>query len=141
MGFASLFAKGILREINYVRAQNARIDRFNAWWHGLNEIHRLVVQDFVEPLNDVTAQMTSNEYTYLTTYIQEMNSWHDEINAHINDARMNHLSRYATAIKRTAVKSMKLCQKYKVYGDIQSVTYDATRKMILLNGRDQYCFG
>jgi hypothetical protein len=32
-----------------------------------------------------------------------------------------------------------LCKKYNIYSDIQSVTYDASRKMIILNGQDHYC--
>ena len=69
-----------------------------------------------------------------------MDDWRDEINSHINDARQNHLSRYATAIKKVAMKSMKLCQKYQVYSDIDSVEYVASEKAIYLNGKKHYTF-
>ena len=98
----------------------------------------MIVKDFLQPLEPFLNKMTTNEYIKLKEYIQDMDDWHDEINRHINDATQNHLSRYATAIKRVAMKSKKLCQKYRVYSDIQPIEYVPSEKALYLNGKKHY---
>lgn len=128
----------IIKLLNQANREDARVERFNEKWQRLNQIVDYVNGDFIGPLDRVADQMTEKELQKLQEYIADMSDWHHSINAHINEARQNHLSRYATAIKKTALKAMKLCQKYDVYTDIASVEYDGQRKMVLLNGVDQY---
>jgi len=138
MGFGSLLARGISRELGYVRRENARIDYFNWRWDKLVHIQMLIAQDFIDPLAAVASQLKACEEEQLAEYIEDMMAWHSSIAQHINDARQNHLSRYATACKKTAMTAIRLCKKYGVYTDIESVEYDAERKMIILNGQDHY---
>lgn len=119
----------------------ARVGRFNERWQRLLQIEDFVQTDFVSPLDDVMDRMTVNEYSKLCDYVVEMTNWSTAINDAINDARQQHLSRYATAIKRTTLKALGLCKKYKVYDDIETYEYVAQRKVIVLNGRDLYFLG
>jgi len=134
-----LFKIGV-RAHRYEQRQKARINRFNSRWHKLRSIHNSVIEDFVHPLEPVLKERSVNEYIKLSEYIRDMTDWHDEINSHINDATQNNLSRYATAIKKVAIKSMKLCKKYEVYSDIESIEYIAKEKTLYMNGRKHYTF-
>ena len=136
---SQLFKAGV-RANRYARREKARIEYFNWRWNKLRNIHQLLVKDMLQPLEPFLNKMSSNEYIKLKEYIQDMDDWRDEINSHINDATQNHLSRYATAIKKVAMKSMKLCKKYRVYSDIQSIEYVASEKALYLNGKKHYTF-
>ena len=57
---------------------------------------------------------------------------------HVTEINEQHLKNYAVAVRKVAIGAMKLCQKYGIYSDIQTVTYDSRRKMIMLNGNDHY---
>lgn len=136
MGWIGLLF-GAIRE---AKRAKARVDKFNARWHRLTHIHRLVTNEFVEPLNVNFSKLTVSEQNAINNYVGEMNEWFNAIRGNINNSGLKHLSRYATAIKKTAMKSMIICKKYGIYSDIVSVEYDASRKVLLLNGRDHYCF-
>ena len=140
MGLLSQLSKAWVRANRYARREKARIEYFNRRWHKLRDIQQLVVKDFLQPLEPFLDKMTRNEYIKLNEYRQDMNAWCDEINRHINDATQNHLSRYATAIKKVAMKSIKLCKKYRVYLNIQSIEYVASEKALYLNGKKHYTF-
>ena len=140
MGLLSQLFKAGVRANRYARREKARIEYFNRRWQKLRDIHQLVVKDFLQPLEPLLDKMSRNEYMKLNEYIQDMNDWRDEINRHINNATQNHLSRYATAIKKVAMKSIKLCKKYRAYSDIQSIEYVASEKALYLNGKKHYTF-
>ena len=69
-----------------------------------------------------------------------MNYWYNYINKNIRYANQNDLSRYATAIKKVAMKAIKLCKKYGACKNIQSVEYVAVEKTIYVNGKKRYIF-
>ena len=140
MGLLSQLFKAGVRANRYARREKARIEYFNWRWQKLMGIHQLVVKDFLQPLEPFLDKMSRNEYIKLNEYIQDMDDWRDEINRRINDATQNHLSRYATAIKKVAMKSIKLCKKYRLYSDIQSIKYVASEKALYLNGKKHYTF-
>ena len=140
MGLLSQLFKAGVSANRYTRRENDRIEYFNLRWHKLRDIHDLVVKDFLQPLEPFLGELTYNEYTKFNEYVEDMDEWRSVINENINNARQNHLSRYATSIKKAAMKSIKLCKKYGVYSDIHSVEYDGSRKMLMLNGKDRYCF-
>ena len=140
MGLLSQFVKALVRESQYAHREKASIEYFNLRWQQLTDIHQLVVKDFLQPLEPFSGDLTYNEYAKLNEYVKDMDEWRSVINTNINNARQNHLSRYATAIKKAAMKSIKLCKKYGVYSDIHSVEYDGSKKMLMLNGKDHYCF-
>jgi len=132
-----MFVRGLRR----ARKDKARIENFNSRWEHLTEIHRLTTKDFIEPLEPYASNMKSTEYLKFQELINDMNEWYNEINSNINQAKQSHLSRYATSIKKVAIRSIKLCKKYKVYPDIESVNYVASEKALYLNGNKHYTFG
>lgn len=140
MGLLSQLFKDRVSENRFSQAEKARMEYFNLRWQILWDIHQSVVKDFLQPLEPLWNKMSRNEYLKLNGYIQDMNDWRDEINRHINNATQSHLSRYATAIKKAAMQSMQLCQKYGVYPDIQSIEYVASEKTLYLNGKKYYTF-
>lgn len=140
MGLLTQLFKAGVRANRYAQREKARIGVFNRRWQKLRDIHQLVVKDFLQPLEPFWDKMSGKEYIKLNEYIQDMNDWRDEINRHINNATQNHLSRYGTAIKKVAMKSIKLCKKYRVYSDIQSIEYVASEKALYLNGKKHYTF-
>jgi hypothetical protein len=140
MGLLSQLFKARVSATQYSKTEKVRVENFNRRWKKLWNIHQSVVKDFLQPLEPLWDKMSRNEYLKLNGYIQDMNDWRNEINRHINNATQSHLSRYATAIKKTAMKSMELCQKYGVYPDIQSIEYVASEKTLYLNGKKYYMF-
>jgi hypothetical protein len=140
MGLLSQLVRAGIRAHHDVRRAKARIEYFNWRWHKLVNIHQLVVNDFLKPLQPVSANMSATEYAKLTQYTRRMDYWHEEINQNINQATQKHLSQYATSIKNVAMTSMKLCKKYGVYSDIESLEYVSTEKTIYLNGEQHYTF-
>lgn len=140
MGLLMQLFKSGVKSYRYAKREKSRIAYFNWRWEHLNEIRERVIDDFVIPLEPFIDCMTSNEHIKLNEYIQEMNDWYEEINRHINDATQNNLSRYATTIKKVAMKSIKLCKKYNVYTDIYSIEYVANEKALYLNEEKHYTF-
>lgn len=119
----------------------ARISRFGERWQRLVEIQKLILKDFFEPLARVEYEMTDSEICKLTEYMDVCNEWLVAIDNDVDNARQNHLGRYATSLKTVATKSIGLCKKYKIYGDIHSFGYDSKKKTVLLNGIDLYYLG
>jgi hypothetical protein len=119
----------------------ARIGRFNERWHRLTTIHDYVRNELLTPLDTASAKFTPLERGRLIGYASAMGEWFNAINSNVSNARQNHLSRYATAIKITAMRAIGLCKKYGVYNDITSYHYDARRKCVMLNGQELYYLG
>jgi len=113
-------------------------DTFNTRWLRLNGIVPKVMDNFVMPL--VEGQLTSNEWQKLQHDLTEMYGWHVNINDKINCATNTDLSRYATCIKRVALRSIKLCGKYKIC-NVESVEFASYSKTIVVNGEALYCLG
>ena len=81
------------------------------------------------------------EYERLMERIEDMQAWATAISDSIDIANNGHLSKYATRVKNVALMAIKLCMKYQVYDDIDSASYDAGRKMIILNEQDFFFLG
>ena len=145
MGFlAKLFFAGI-RDYRYAKRRRERVQRekekvarFNERWQKLNHIYISVPKNFLVPLEPLQERLTNNELTKLYEYLVEMKWWRTHISNNINSARQSDLSRYAVCLKQVAIKSMKLCKKYGVRSDIQTIEYIAKKKILYLNGR-KYC--
>jgi hypothetical protein len=85
--------------------------------------------------------MEPSERGRLLACMQEMEQLRNANNKDVNGCRQNHLSRYATTIKKLALEAISLCKKYGVYDDIEKFDYDASKKAITLNGHDIYHLG
>ena len=101
----------------------------------------MVSDNFVDELASINDSLTKKENDTLVERLEEMRAWVEAISEDIDIATNAHLSKYATRIKSVALMAIKLCRKYEVYNDVDSVSYDAKRKMILLNEDDLYFLG
>ena len=117
------------------------IQKFNERWARLQRIQDLVSDNFVDELASINDSLTKKENDTLVERLEEMRAWVEAISEDIDIATNAHLSKYATRIKSVALMAIKLCRKYEVYNDVDSVSYDAKRKMILLNEDDLYFLG
>ena len=115
-------------------------EEFNERWNRLVAIHGTLLNDFLSPVLDC-GELTSSESADLEKCAAEMNSWFATINADVENANQDHLSQYAASIAKVAIKAIRLCQKYGVYGDIRSVEYVSKRETIVLNGEDLWFLG
>lgn len=119
-----------------------QIDRtkaFNERWQHLNKTHQLLYQDFITPA--LSAQLTPAENTKLCEHNNDMAAWQTLIANGIEIANQHDLNKYATSIKKAALKAIRLCIKHKLYKDITTVHYNAKTKTILINNQDHYYLG
>lgn len=124
------------------RSQAAKVNaanRFNEKWHRLNDCIDKVQKFFIQTLVDIG--MSQTEWDKLDTAWLEMKVWRDQIATNINTCKTGDLSRLATAFKKVALLAIGLCQKYKIYPDINTVTYDAKSKSICINNDQMYFLG
>lgn len=121
--------------------ERARAIRFNDRWHDLVAIHDHINKTFFGPLSDIEQLLTPSESAKLIELMTNATEWIKAINANINHARQNNLTRLATSLKLLALKSINTCKKYGVYSDIETVEYSPQRKMIVVNGNDLYFLG
>jgi len=119
--------------------QIKRAHVFNERWEQLTKIRELIYNDFVVPA--LSNPLTPTENAKLCEYGTEMAEWQALINSDIETANQHDLNKFATSIKKTALKAIKLCIKYKNYDNITSVNYDAQKKTIQINGKDYYYLG
>jgi hypothetical protein len=132
--------RGVIQGVQQVAHESAHVERFNQRRAQVGSAHALAIQDFAIPLlQGASDRMTPKEHQKIEELTKNANYRGEFLMDHVGEANDRHLNDYAIAIKRLAIVAMKLCQKYSVYSDIYSVTYDARRKMIMLNGKDQYC--
>ena len=135
------WARMDLQHGRYRRQSNAAVQRFNERWQRLQKIQNMVADDYVNGLVSVQESLTQKEYDKLVERIRDSQEWADVIEKGIDVAVNADLSKYATSVKNVALMAIKLCIKYNVYDDIDSVSYDAGRKMIILNGEDFFLLG
>lgn len=135
------WARMELQNTRYKRQSYSGIQRFNERWERLGKIQNIVSDDYIDTLQPVINSITEKEWERLTNYIDDMKDWELAISNDIEIASYSHLSKLATRLKKVALTAIKLCKKYKVYGDIHTVSYDAKEKMIILNGQDFFFFG
>ena len=135
------WARMDLQNGRYRRPSFAAVQRFNERWQRLGKIQNMVADDYIDGLSSVQDAMTMKEYEKLTERIEDMQGWAAAIGESIDIANNGHLSKYATRIKNVALAAIKLCIKYQVYSDLESVSYDAKGKMILVNGEDFFFLG
>jgi hypothetical protein len=119
-----------------------QIDRakaFNERWQHLMKVRELIYNDFVTTA--LAHTLTPTESAKLCEYNNDMEQWQIVIANDIEIANQHDLNKYATSIKKTALKAIKLCIKYKLYSDITSVQYNAETKTIQINNQDWYYLG
>ena len=126
---------------NQAEREADRIRKFNERWKRLTTIHEYLLNDFVRPLDSASERLTVSEYSKFVEYLEEVSSWNNAISSSIDDANQNHLTRYSTSIRKLAMKAIRLCQKYDVYGDIEAIEYVAKQKTIVFNGEALYYIG
>lgn len=144
MGIGSTITRAIIRGViqgaQQVARESEHVERFNQRRARVGSVHALAIQDFAIPLlQGASDRMTPKEHQKIGELTNNANYQGEFLMDHVGEANERHLNDYAIAIKRLAIVAMKLCQKYRVFSDICSVTYDARRKMIILNGNDHYC--
>ena len=110
-------------------------EEFNERWNRLVEIQGDMLDEFLFPVL-ISDELTASDSADLEKCLGELVSWFDAINGNLENVRRDRLSGYAAAIAEAAVKAIRLCGKYGVYGDIQSVEYVSRREMIVVNGED-----
>ncbi len=142
MGIGSSIARGIIRGViqgaRQVARERARVERYHQRRARVGLAHALVAQDFAIPLVQGSGdRITPKEHDKLQELSNNANYHGDFLLEHADEANEQYLNNYALAIKRLAVFTLKLCQKCNVL-NVYSVTYDAKRKMIMLNGQDHY---
>ena len=143
MGLGSVVTRaiigGVLKGVQEAVKENARIQRFHEFRGQVGTVHTLVMQDFALPLlQQASARMTAKELQKLNELANNANYHGQFLLDHVAEVNEQHLKNYAVAVRKAAIAAMKLCQKYCIYSDIQYVTYDSRRKMIMLNGNDHY---
>ena len=135
------WARMDLQHSRYRQQSFAAVQRFNERLQRLRKIQNMVSDDYVDGLVSGQDSLTMKEDDNLADRIEDMQSWATAISENVDIANNGHLSKYATRVKTVAMTAIKLCMKYEVYDDIDSVMYQAKRKMILLNGEDFFFFG
>ncbi len=130
---------GVLKGVQEAAKENARIQRFDQSRGQVGTVHTLVTCDFALPLHQKASdRMTAKEVQKINELANNANYHGQFLLDHVAEVNEQHLKNYAVAVRKLAIVAMKLCQKYCIYSDIQSVTYDSRRKMIMLNGNDHY---
>ena len=71
MGLLLQLFKAGVRANRYARREKDRVEYFNRRWHHLNDIHKLVIKDFLQPIHPFMEKMTNYEYMKLNEYIQD----------------------------------------------------------------------
>ncbi|MBL7004565.1 MAG: hypothetical protein ISR69_11120 [Gammaproteobacteria bacterium] len=120
----------------YKMQSQAAVEKFNERWDRLGDIRNKILKNFIDGLT-----VNEAEYKKLNSLVESMNYLNDSINQNINDSNNSHLSKYATAIKRVAMLSIKLCIKYRIYSDINAIEYNAKEKVVYVNNEEFYYFG
>lgn len=141
MGLAHRLTRDLFRAYDAARRDQQRIDRFNEKWKRLNAIAEEVREHCVLPLVLMSADLNGKELDKLQDHWNDVVDWSSAIANDIDGAQLRHLSQYATAIKRVTLYAVKLCQKYSVLNDIESVRYNAASKSILINEEDFFYLG
>ena len=118
-----------------------QIDGFDGRWNRLVDVRNLIARDYFDELCEQEVTVTDNELTKIYSSINKMNEIHQYVDNNIEEATTNDLNRYATSIKNFALEAIKQCAKYNVISDIDSVSYDADRKIIQINNEDFYFLG
>ena len=72
----------------------------------IDQHSRLGQGKLLAPLYAACDRLTPSDYARLLGYASEMDAWFDAVTGSIDDARQNHLSRYATAIKKATLKAL-----------------------------------
>lgn len=118
-----------------VGAFNARLKRLNNIFSDLNENAR---RRLLDPT--VFSRLSASEQARLSSCYDEATYFLNLIGENINTATKADLARYATALKKLALHSIKMCQKYGVFPGVVSIEYVAYKKTLAIDGRDIYCF-
>ena len=120
-------------------ASERAVDRFNKRWHRLNDIYQNLAEHFVVPLSG--HPMSKRECDLLQTCVDAATERKKFIADNLNECSLGELSKYATALKRLTLVSFGLCKKLGIYGDIETMHYDATSKSMMLNSGRIYFLG
>ena len=113
-------------------------DDFDDRWNRLIDNQNKISDNFIDELAEFQDQQTQEEYDTLMSYIEEMNDQNRYINEIIDTATNRDLGHYAKTIKNVALVTLGLCQKYRVFNDVDTYGYDTGEKTIQINGEDFY---
>jgi hypothetical protein len=145
MGIGSIILRTLVREgIKEVQAaysESERLERRKERLQNLGRAHVLIIQDFIKPLCADLQKISQRDAERINRYLVAMTERGDEILNNPNDTTDSDVSRYAKSIKMAALVAISLCKKYEIYSNIQSVRYDPSSKMIVLNNQDHYALG
>ena len=116
-------------------------EEFDERWNRLIDIQNKIADNFIDELAEYQDQQTQEEYDTLMSYIGVMQDQNRHINETMVRATNRDLGRYAKSIKNAALVTLGLCQKYKVFNDIETYGYDADKKVVQISGEDFYYLG
>ena len=140
MGLFWQMARAFAREHKKSQRENDRIRQLNEKWQRLNQCVLVLKDEFIMPLID-DAIITNAEDDRLAVAMEKVTDWADSIDANINSIGRQELSQYATSIKNLTLMTIKLCAKYSIFTDIESVRYNTATKTILLNEEPLFYLG
>ncbi|MDX8397320.1 MAG: hypothetical protein R8K49_03265 [Mariprofundaceae bacterium] len=112
--------------------------KFNERWERLGHIQADLTEKFI---NEVLGQLSSEEHDEFMPHIEEILGWQKKIHDNFSEVSSKHLSAYAQHLKNTAMLAIKLCKKYEIYNDINSVNYTDNSQILSLNNEEFYFFG
>lgn len=128
-----------LQDQRRIAANVASTERFNEKWHRLNKIRDHLHEQFILPLDGKKVSEAEADSFHLL--LCETNDRRKFVQENIETCSFSELSKYATGIKKLALLAFKLCRKYEIYNDIEDFSYNASEKVILLNGDVIYFVG
>lgn len=137
MGIFWKLARGVISGHRKMQRDNQKVAELNEKWDRLNQCLIALDSDFLQPLFE-DDPLSIAEHDRLVSDIEKAVDWKEAINANVEHVGRRELSQYATSIKSL---TFKLCKKYSVFSDIESVRYNTATKTVLLNDQPLFYLG
>ena len=122
------------RQNNKLEILLRRMDR-------IEQTHNTIINNFIVLLLNDKPVITPSEYQRLIFLRKEAESWRSTIRSDKKYVMQGNITIYTTKVKNLAMKTLTLCQKYKLGNGINSVKYDTKSKMLLINNKGVSYFG
>jgi hypothetical protein len=126
------------QDAGYRNMSNSATERWNERWSRLGDIQNILAESFIDAVWD---DLTDKEYEKMDKLVTDMQLHVSKISCNMEGARQGDLSKYATRIKNAGVFAIKMCIKYEVYNNIESVEYNTKEKMIYLDSTEYLYLG
>ena len=132
-----------LQNQRYRARSRQAVERFNERKTRLFNIQNDVGKNIADAMIDlgVTEKWTEKEDEKWSDLIGKMKYWEEWCETNIEICTQGDLNKKATSLKNFVMYLLKLAIKYEAFSNVNSATYDAKRKMIVIDGEDYYYFG